>query len=129
MKGMMKRDGGDTHYSLMRGTKANLIIRQGTEQNFKPVLYVENASKADDAALRAAIGSLQEKYPGVGFRRDGKVWRVAVPEKYDVGHEAYFSQVTENYLRYLRAGRLPDWEVPNMITKYTTIRQAYELRR
>lgn len=57
------------------------------------------------------------------------MWRVTVPEKYDVGHEAHFAQVTENYLRYLRAGRLPDWEMPNMITKYATIMQAYELSR
>ena len=32
---------GDTHYSIMRGTKANLIIRQGAEQNYKPTLYIE----------------------------------------------------------------------------------------
>jgi hypothetical protein len=37
--------------------------------------------------------------------------------------------VTETFLRHLRAGRLPDWEVPNMITKYATIMQAYELSR
>ena len=65
----------------------------------------------------------------LGFRRDGKAWRVTVPEKYDVGHEAHFAQVTGNYLRYLRAGRLPDWEVPNMLTKYATIMKAYGLSR
>ncbi len=125
--------GGDTHQSRMRGTKANLVIRQGAEQKFTPVLYVENAGQADDAAveraLAVAIEALQGKYPGVGFRRDGRVWRVTVPEKYDVGHEAHFGQVTENFLRYLRAGRLPDWEVPNMITRYATIMKAYELSR
>jgi predicted dehydrogenase len=35
----------DRHYSMMRGTKANLVIRQGAEQKYKPVLYVENAGK------------------------------------------------------------------------------------
>ena len=35
----------------------------------------------------------------------------------------------ENRLRYLRAGRLPDWEVPNMLTKSATIMKAYELSR
>jgi predicted dehydrogenase len=123
----------DRHYSMMRGTKANLVIRQGAEQKYTRILYIENAGKTDDAAfesaLKVAIESLQGKYPGIGFRRDGKVWRVAVPEKYDVGHEAHFAQVTENYLRYLRAGRLPDWEVPNMLTKYATIMKAYELSR
>ena len=54
---------------------------------------------------------------------------MTIPEKYDVGHEAHFSQVIENYLKYLRAGRLPDWEVPNMLTKYATIMRAYEMSR
>jgi hypothetical protein len=87
----------------------------------------------DDAAfklaLKNAIAGLQGEYPGVGFQREGVGWRVMVPEKYNVGHEAHFAQVTENFLSYLRAGRLPDWEVPNMLTKYATIMQAYELSR
>jgi len=32
-------------------------------------------------------------------------------------------------INLVRAGRLPDWEVPNMLTKYTTIMKAYELSR
>jgi Fe-S cluster assembly scaffold protein SufB len=52
-----------------------------------------------------------------------------VPDKYRVGHEAHFGQVTENFLRYLRDGKLPDWEVPNMLTKYSIIMQAYEMSR
>src|SRR5690606_10887243 len=33
---------GDTHYSIMRGQYANLIIQQGEEVRYKPVLYVES---------------------------------------------------------------------------------------
>jgi predicted dehydrogenase len=125
--------GGDTFSSVLRGTRADLAIRQGVEQNYEPVLYVEKTGKFDDSAfdrnLKTAIGILQDKYPGVGFQRDGKAWRVTVPEKYDVGHEAHFAQVTENFLRYLRAGQLPGWETPDMLAKYATIMQAYELSR
>jgi predicted dehydrogenase len=32
---------GDTHYSIMRGTKANLVIRQGADEQYKTVLYIE----------------------------------------------------------------------------------------
>src|SRR6185436_15544212 len=46
---------GDTHYSVMRGTKANLIIRQGAEQKFKPMLYVEKTGTADDRAFEGAL--------------------------------------------------------------------------
>ena len=124
---------GDTHFSLMRGTKAKLVIRQGAEQNYKPVLYVERSpsvpAAAHEAALKAAIASLQAKYPGVGVRREGEAWAVTVPPKFDVGHEAHFAQVTSAFLGYLRAGKLPAWEVPNMLVKYATIMQAYTLAR
>lgn len=119
--------GGDTHFSVMRGTKASLTIQQGAAQQFKPVLYIEGTR--DEAAVKAAIESLQSKYPGVGVRRDGARWAVTVPDRYNVGHEAHFAQVTENFLKYLRSGKLPAWEVPNMLTKYSTIMQAYRLSR
>jgi predicted dehydrogenase len=123
--------GNDTHYSVMRGTRANLVIRQGEAQRFKPVLYVERVkgvSAADlEKSLRAAIAGLQAKYPGVGVRSDGDAWVVTIPEKYDVGHEAHFAQVTENFLAALRTGQLPAWEVPNMLTRYSTLVQAYQM--
>ena len=124
---------GDTHFSVVRGTKSRLVIRQGAEQKYKPVLYVEPLSGTDDAALeqalKIAVNDLQSKYPGVAFQREGKAWRIVVPSKFDVGHEAHFAQVTENFLQYLRAGRMPDWEVAGMITKYATVMQAYRLSR
>ncbi len=125
--------GNDTYHSILRGTRCRLEIRQGTEEKFKPVLYVEKNSDTGEAALaaalQAAIGSLQAAYPGTGLEKEGNGWRVTIPEKYEVGHEAHFSQVIENYLKFLREGRLPDWEVPNMLTKYATIMRAYELSR
>jgi len=119
--------GGDTHFSVMRGTKATLTIQQGAAQRFKPVLYIDGTK--DEAAVKSAIESLQGKYPGVAVRREGERWAVSVPDKYNVGHEAHFAQVTENFLKYLRSGKLPAWEVPNMLTKYSTIMQAYQLSR
>jgi predicted dehydrogenase len=118
----------DTHYSIMRGTKANVIIKQGKEQNYKPELYVEAAPGVDAAALGTAltkaIADLQEIYPGVSEYKQGDLWHIEIPEKYHVGHEAHFGQVTEWYLQYLVDGDLPDWEVPNMIAKYYTTTTA-----
>lgn len=118
---------GDTHFSVMRGTKASLVIQQGAAQQFKPMLYIEGTQ--DEAAVKNAIQSLQSHHPGVSVRRDGERWAVIVPDKYNVGHEAHFAQVTENFLKYLRSSKLPAWEVPNMLTKYSTIMQAYQLSR
>jgi predicted dehydrogenase len=124
---------GDTHFSVMRGTRANLVIRQGAEQKYKPVLYVERnpsvTPAAHEAALTKAVEHLQGKWPGVAMRREGDRFAIDVPARYDVGHEAHFAQVTSDFLRYLREGKLPEWEVPNMLVKYGTIMEGYRLSR
>jgi len=37
--------------------------------------------------------------------------------------------VTENFLEYLKDGKLPDWEVPNMIAKYYVTTRALEMAK
>ncbi len=100
---------GDTHYSMMRGTKANLLILQGKEQNFRTELYIEPAEGVSPDALNGpiytAILNLQRKYPGVMMRRQENRWHIAVPDRYRIGHEAHFTQVTEKYLKFLEDGK------------------------
>lgn len=123
--------GGDTHHSLFRGTKTNVIIRQGKEQNYRPELYVEPApgASADELAvsLKKALAELQSKYPGLALKRQADSWQVVIPEKHRIGHEAHFRKVTEEYLQYLAEGKLPEWEVPNMIAKYYITTRALQL--
>ncbi|MDR0726103.1 MAG: Gfo/Idh/MocA family oxidoreductase [Prevotellaceae bacterium] len=120
---------GDTHYSIMRGTKAHLVIRQGAEQNYTPALYIEPLT--NDAAFESALNSqfteIEAKYPGIELKKNDSGWEVQIPGKYRNGHEAHFGQVTEHYLQYLIDGKLPEWEVPNMIAKYYTVTQASKL--
>ena len=122
---------GDTHYSIMRGTKANLIIRQGAAQQYKPTLYIEAAggNKDLEAALKGRLPKIQQDFPGVDVKKDASGWEVIIPEKYKEGHEAHFGRVAQKYLDYVKAGQLPAWEVPNMIAKYYTTTQALELAK
>lgn len=126
---------GDTHYSIMKGTKCNIVIKQGQEQNFKPTLYVEalesEALDVFEASLVKAVDQdLAAAYPGIKVAKTGdRLWTIEIPDQYKVGHEAHFSQVTEKYLRYLVDGKLPDWEVPNMIVKYYTTTEALKMAR
>lgn len=111
---------GDTHYSIMKGSKANLIVRQGKEQKYKPVLYIETVDKgkAYEDAVANSFKMVQGKYPGIELKKNAAGWEVTIPTKYDNGHEAHFAQVANKYMEYLKAGQLPRWEVPNMIAKY-----------
>lgn len=121
----------DTHYSLMRGTKANLIIRQGKEENYRPALYVKLIG-ADPSTLEKAVKeTLQKKYPGIDLQlMPSGEYQVLVPDSYHNGHEAHFAQVTERFLEYYQNGNMPAWEVPNMITKYytTILARAFALK-
>ena len=126
---------GDTHYSIIKGTKANILILQGKEQNFKPELYVEPAPGADsktvEEALTAFIGKLNAgDYPGVSVSREGKYLKINIDDKYKVGHEAHFGQVTDAFLEYLDGKKpVPEWENVNLLAKYYVTTQALKLCR
>ena len=122
---------GDTHYSIMRGTKANLIIRQGAAQQYKPTLYIEAVpgNKQLETSLKAILPKIQQEFPGVEVKKAASGWEVIIPENYKEGHEAHFGRVAQKYLDYLKTGSLPAWEVPNMIAKYYTTTQALELAK
>ena len=125
--------GDDTRYSIIRGSKANLIIRQGEEQSFVPTLYIEPVAGVDvedfEKALTDNIAKVQAKFPGVGLKKLETEWEVIVPQRYHIGHEAHFGEVTERFLQYLVDGKLPEWEVPNMIAKYYTTTRALEVAK
>lgn len=123
---------GDTHYSIMRGSKANLVIKQGEAENYKPTLYIEALDGLDlgnhiDSAIKDDIS---KTYKGVTVEKIEKgVWKVNIPDAFKIGHEAHFSQVTQNFLKYMDKGKLPNWEEPNMIAKYYTTTEAYKMAK
>ena len=124
---------GDTHYSLMRGTKAEIVIRQGKDEGFKPKVYVLPRKGQDKAALEKALGAavaeFNKTYPGVAFKPHGEGWIMEVPQKYEIGHEAHFSQVMQMYLGWMKKGEQPADYIPNMIVKYYTLSEAWKASR
>jgi predicted dehydrogenase len=123
----------DTHDSLMRGTKCSLHIRQGKDQGYKPILYIEPRTGVDAAswkpALDKAAADIAAKYPGVVLKDLGGRYEVNIPDHYKKGHEAHFAQVAARFLGFLKEGDKPAWEVPNTLAKYRTIMQAYQMSR
>lgn len=121
---------GDTHYSILKGTKAALEIKQGKSENYQPTLYIISNRKDENeflSELKKAVEKVNIKYPGIGIEKDTEGWKVVIPKQYKVGHEAHFGQVMQRYLQYLNEKKLPDWEVPNIIAKYYTSTKALEM--
>lgn len=127
------KGGADTHFSVIKGTKSNIIIRQGKEQNYKPELYIEANEDVNtedfNKQLNNSMVQIQNKYPGIEVEKENEYWHIIIPDKYRIGHEAHFGQVMERYLNYLVAGNLPEWEIPNMIAKYYTTTTALEMTK
>jgi predicted dehydrogenase len=123
---------GDTHDSVLRGTKAILHIRQGAAQGYKPVLLIEPVAAPDDAwrgALEKSVGRISSKFPGIATKETDGRWELQIPDSYKVGHEAHFRQVIERFIGFLEGNQVPKWELPNTLTKYRTIMEAWRTSR
>jgi predicted dehydrogenase len=122
--------GGDTHYSVMHGTKCDLVIKQSADEKFVPTLYIENIKGATVQDFSADLKEVLATFPydSLGIETaTGNSLKVSIPVKYRVSHEEHFGQVTAKFLEYLDKGTLPEWEVPGMITKYYTTTSALEM--
>lgn len=119
--------GGDTHYSVMHGSKCDLIIKQGADEKFVPTLYIENikGSSLNDMTARLQETLISLPYDSLQVVSAGKgMLKINIPKKYRVSHEEHFGQVTAKFLEFLKAGKLPEWEEKGMITKYFTTTTA-----
>ena len=124
--------GGDTHYSVMHGTKCDLIIKQGVEEKFLPVLYIANIKGTTMSDFTSKLKEIAGTLPYDSLiveAVDKNTLRVNIPKKYRVSHEEHFGQVTSRFLEYIKDGKLPDWEVTGMITKYYTTTTALKMAR
>jgi hypothetical protein len=123
---------GDTHYSVMHGTKCDLIIRQGPEEKFQPVLYIANFK---GIAKNEFISGLKEVIKAMPYDSlqvetvNNTTLKIIVPDKYKVSHEEHFGQVMAKFLEYMKVTKLPEWEVPGMITKYYTTTSALKIAK
>ena len=108
---------GDTHYALMRGTKADLELRQGAEEQHKATLYIKAADGINSEDFSKTIDRVklkfQQNYPGFDLIKKGNEY-VVKPGSFKVTNSA------EIAISYILDNKMPIWEVPNLITKYYT---------
>lgn len=122
---------GDSHLAIVCGSRSAVEIRQGKEEKFRAELYVvplpAHAAEVGEA-LQRKVAALQVRYPGLAVQQQKERWWVTIPDKYRIGHEAHFAEVTSQFLGYLAEPRsLPAWEKPNMLAKYFVTTHGVEM--
>lgn len=121
--------GGDTHYGILRGNRANLVVDQGPETGFDPRLRVVPVAKTEqyEKTLRMALARLGKICPGIGCKDDKNGYHITIPAAMHHGHEARFAQVLDRFLGYVNAGTWPGRLSEELVTKYTLLANAYDL--
>jgi predicted dehydrogenase len=118
---------GDSHVAVVRGTKASVEIRQGQEEKFVPELYIVPQATDVASAVQHKTAALQSRFPGIAVDAQGSRMRIVIPDRYRVGHEAHFAEVTKQFLGYVQKKEaLPAWEKPNMLAKYAVTTRGVE---
>lgn len=116
---------GDTHLAIYRGSKSRVEVRQGSEENYRPELYVVGGERT---ALQRKVDAMAAVYSGVALEDRGAEARITIPDVYRNGHEAHFAQVTKQFFAYLKNPEtFPSWENPNMLAKYYVSTKGVEL--
>jgi predicted dehydrogenase len=121
--------GGDTHYAVARGTRADVVVEQGRETSFQTSLSVRpvGISEAFEKALANVTRSLQAVFPGLSFTREGQQFRASIPTALRSTHEEHFAAVLDEFLARVDAGAAPADFNADLVTKYTLLAQAAQL--
>ena len=123
--------GGDTHYAVLRGTAAELIVEHSAQTRYVTELTIRPVDDraAYTAALDSAIESLQSRFPGVGIEPAVAGYRAIIPRALRTTHEQHFAKVLDQFLIRIDGGELSDKPGRDLVAKYTLLARAAELSR
>jgi predicted dehydrogenase len=118
--------GGDTHRSVIRGTRAEILVEQDAGTRFRRRLSVVPRGEGDRVrgALANAVAAWQETYPGVDVGAAGSACEIRVPPALDVGHERHFPLMLAEFLSLVEGGRRPVEVASATLAKYTLLSEA-----
>jgi predicted dehydrogenase len=118
--------GGDTHHSVIKGTIADLVIRQGPETAFKSELFV--VPQQDSPEFESALASVMNQLPKAGTlcTKVGNEYRIDIPDASRTTHEEHFAAVRNEFLEMLKSEEPANLRT-NLYAKYKLLAEARKL--
>ena len=118
--------GGDTHRSLIKGTRSDLMIRQLPEQGFKTeLLIVPRGNKIQvEETVQDCLEKWSHRYPGLSVNPEKNALLINIPDNLRTTHEQHFCQVRDAFLEHLDTGNEPAEHRACTIAKYTLLAEA-----
>ena len=118
--------GGDTHRSLIKGTRSDLMIRQLPEQDFKTeLLIVPRGNRIEvEETVQDCLGKWSHRYPGLSVNPEKNALLINIPDNLRTTHEQHFCQVRDAFLEHLNSGNEPVEHRTCTVAKYTLLAEA-----
>jgi predicted dehydrogenase len=118
--------GGDTHRTVIRGTRAEIRVEQGPLTGFRRRVTIMPRLAGDRlrATLERTVAAWQGEHPGVALSADGSGWAIHVPGRLDTGHESQFPLVLADFLTFVERGSAPPTLAADTLAKYVLLAGA-----
>jgi hypothetical protein len=103
------------------------VIKQGPEEKYLPTLYIGNIRGKSLNDFTSKLNEVFASLPYDSLQAEplkNNSFKINIPSKYRITHEEHFGQVTEKFLEYMATGKIPEWEISGMLTKYYTTTSA-----
>lgn len=118
--------GKDTHRSLAKGTRSDLMIRQLPQNNFKTELLIVPHDNFDKVAksVQACLSNWSDRYPGLSTIPEKNALLIEIPDDLRTTHEQHFYRVRDAFIDDLDNNTEPPEHRACMVAKYTLLAEA-----
>ncbi len=120
--------GSDTHRSLIKGTRSDLMIRQLPENQFKTeLLIIPRGHRIQvEETIQDCLEKWSYRYPGLSVNPEKNALLINIPDDLRTTHEQHFCQVRDAFLADLDAGAEPAAHRACTVAKYSLLAEARE---
>ena len=118
--------GRDTHRSLIKGTRSDLMIRQLPEKDFKTELLIvprENREQVEEA-VKQCLAKWSATHPGLSVTPEKNALLIQIPDNMRSTHEQHFYRVRDAFIEQLDKGTESPEHRACIIAKYTLLAKA-----
>lgn len=117
---------GDTHFSRIKGTFADLVVRQLPERNYLSEFLITPHANPDAfaAPIQAVLDKHAAAFPGLSLKREGNDYLIEIPAARRTTHEQHFGEARSAFLDMLENGNEPPEMRANIVAKYSLLVEA-----
>jgi len=121
--------GGDTHQSKVKGSLADLLVRQLPEKGFKSEFLISPHQKSEQTLheIKKCLQNWLSELPGLTVTQEGEDFLIDIPSSLRTTHEEHFCEVRNEFMDMLVNQTEPKNSRKNIITKYTLLAEARKL--